>query len=68
MADPEAPAPKSDPANPLANPSPVPGHGPEIPARQPNEPPPLDPEHGPTSDPPGVVRHPLGPPQPEQGR
>jgi hypothetical protein len=68
MADPEAPASKPDPANPLSNPSALPGHGPaELPPRQPNEIPPGDPQQVPGPDFPAVVRHPLGPPEPEPG-
>jgi hypothetical protein len=57
--------PKPDPADPFANPPPLPGHAPqELPAGQPSEIPTPDPNQAPTS--PGTPpSHPLGPYDPQ---
>jgi hypothetical protein len=57
--------PRRDPADPLLNPRPLPGHAPEdVPPRQPGEIPTPGPEQPPASIP-GVPGHPLGPPTPQ---
>jgi hypothetical protein len=57
--------PKPDPADPLANPAPLPGHAPrELPVGQPGEIPTPDPDPMPTT--PGTLpSHPLGPYEPQ---